>query len=167
MARYALRRILQMIPTILAVALLVFIIFSVVPGNFATSMTGGGRRALSPELVAQINAQFGLDKPLPVRFWDYLVRLVQFDLGVSNITVTEARKQKYDFATYRKDDLAGAMKTALETPGPVLLEGTLELAAPSDAGVAEDGAGGEGGSGHARVSCSMRPAARSTASTVS
>lgn len=30
----------------------------------------------------------------------------QFDLGVSNITVTEARKQKYDFATYRKDDLA-------------------------------------------------------------
>ncbi|KGJ19273.1 ABC transporter permease [Paracoccus sanguinis] len=72
-----------MIPTILAVALLVFIIFSVVPGNFATSMTGGGRRALSPELVAQINAQFGLDKPLPVRFWDYLVRLVQFDLGVS------------------------------------------------------------------------------------
>ena len=83
MARYALRRILQMIPTILAVALLVFIIFSVVPGNFATSMTGGGRRALSPELVAQINAQFGLDKPLPVRFWDYLVRLAQFDLGVS------------------------------------------------------------------------------------
>ena len=83
MARYALRRILQMIPTILAVALLVFIIFSVVPGNFATSMTGGGRRALSPELVAQINAQFGLDKPVPVRFWDYLVRLVQFDLGVS------------------------------------------------------------------------------------
>lgn len=30
----------------------------------------------------------------------------QFDVGVSNITVTEARKQKYDFATYRKDDLA-------------------------------------------------------------
>ena len=44
---YALRRILQMIPTILAVALLVFIIFSVVPGNFATSMTGGGRRVPS------------------------------------------------------------------------------------------------------------------------
>ncbi|TWS19979.1 transporter substrate-binding domain-containing protein [Tsukamurella asaccharolytica] len=30
----------------------------------------------------------------------------QVDLGVSNITVTEARKQKYDFATYRKDDIA-------------------------------------------------------------
>ena len=33
--------------------------------------------------MAQINAQFGLDKPLPVRFWDYLVRLMQFDLGTS------------------------------------------------------------------------------------
>lgn len=30
----------------------------------------------------------------------------QYDLGVTNITVTEARKQKYDFATYRKDNLA-------------------------------------------------------------
>lgn len=83
MARYALRRLLQMIPTLLAVAALLFVIFSVLPGSFATSMTGGGRRALSPELVAQLNAQFGLDKPLPVRFWDYLVRLAQFDLGTS------------------------------------------------------------------------------------
>lgn len=83
MGRYILRRVLQMIPTILAVAALIFVIFSVVPGSFASSMTGGGRRALSPELVAQINAQFGLDKPLPVRFWDYLVKLAQFDLGTS------------------------------------------------------------------------------------
>ena len=83
MGRYIVRRLLQMIPTILAVAALIFVIFSVVPGNFASSMTGGGRRALSPELVAQINAQFGLDKPLPERFWDYLVKLAQFDLGTS------------------------------------------------------------------------------------
>ena len=83
MGRYILRRLLQMIPTLLAVAALIFLIFSVLPGSFAGTMTGGGRRALSPELVAQINAQFGLDKPLPVRFWDYLVRLVQFDLGTS------------------------------------------------------------------------------------
>ncbi|WP_306752532.1 ABC transporter permease [Paracoccus actinidiae] len=83
MGRYILRRLLQMIPTLLAVAALIFLIFSVLPGSFAGTMTGGGRRALSPELVAQINAQFGLDKPLPARFWDYLVRLVQFDLGTS------------------------------------------------------------------------------------
>ena len=83
MGRFVLRRLLQMIPTVLAVAALIFVIFSVVPGSFATSMTGGGRRALSPELIAQINAQFGLDKPLPVRFWDYLVNQAQFDLGTS------------------------------------------------------------------------------------
>lgn len=83
MARFVLRRVLQMIPTMLAVAALVFVIFSVVPGSFASTMTGGGRRALSPELMAQLNAQFGLDKPLPVRFWDYLVQLAHFDLGTS------------------------------------------------------------------------------------
>lgn len=83
MGRYVLRRVLQMIPTIFAVAALIFLIFSVLPGSFAAGMTGGGRRTISPELIAQINAQFGLDKPLPVRFWDYLVRLAHFDLGTS------------------------------------------------------------------------------------
>ena len=50
MGRYILRRLLQMIPTLLAVAALIFLIFSVLPGSFAGTMTGGGRRALSPEL---------------------------------------------------------------------------------------------------------------------
>ena len=55
MGRYVLRRLLQMIPTMLAVAALIFLLFSVLPGSFATSMTGGGRRALSPELIARVD----------------------------------------------------------------------------------------------------------------
>ncbi|ADG78662.1 Extracellular solute-binding protein family 3 OS=Tsukamurella paurometabola (strain ATCC 8368 / DSM / CCUG 35730 / CIP 100753 / JCM 10117 / KCTC 9821 /NBRC 16120 / NCIMB 702349 / NCTC 13040) OX=521096 GN=Tpau_2050 PE=4 SV=1 [Tsukamurella paurometabola] len=49
----------------------------------------------------------------------------QFDLGVSNITVTEARKEKYDFATYRKDDLAVEVQesSSLTFTGPDSLSG--------------------------------------------
>lgn len=83
MARYILRRILQMIPTILAVALIIFIIFSVVPGSFASAMLSDGRQSASPQLIEQMNRQFGLDQPLPIRFLHYIADLARFDLGTS------------------------------------------------------------------------------------
>ncbi|GAA4396869.1 ABC transporter substrate-binding protein [Tsukamurella soli] len=49
----------------------------------------------------------------------------RYDLGVSNITVTEARKDKYDFATYRKDNLAVEVPAAstLTFTGPESFDG--------------------------------------------
>ena len=64
MLRFALRRILQIIPTVIVVALLIFVIFSVVPGSFAASLFSDGRTNADPQLIARITAQFGLDKPL-------------------------------------------------------------------------------------------------------
>ncbi len=83
MLRFTIRRLLQMFPTIIAVALLIFVIFSVVPGSFASSLMADGKTASDPELLARLNEQFGLDKPLYVRAWDYLAGLAQFDLGTS------------------------------------------------------------------------------------
>lgn len=83
MLRFTIRRLLQMIPTIIAVALLIFVIFSVIPGSFASSLMADGRTAADPEMMARLNEQFGLDKPLYLRFWDYLSGLAQFDLGTS------------------------------------------------------------------------------------
>lgn len=83
MLRFALRRILQMIPTIIVVALLIFVIFSVVPGSFATSLFSDGRSNADPQLIARLNAEFGLDKPVLERFFTYLADLAQFDLGTS------------------------------------------------------------------------------------
>ena len=42
MLRFTLRRILQVIPTVIVVALLIFVIFSVVPGTFAASLVADG-----------------------------------------------------------------------------------------------------------------------------
>jgi polar amino acid transport system substrate-binding protein len=57
-------------------------------------------------LVAQA---LGLQPEIEVTSWENLfvgLDSAKYDVGFSNITVTEKRKQKYDFATYRKDDIA-------------------------------------------------------------
>ncbi|PSJ58900.1 ABC transporter permease [Pseudaminobacter soli (ex Li et al. 2025)] len=83
MLRFVLRRLLQMIPTIVAVSLLIFVIFSVVPGSIASSMFADGRGANDPKLVERIKQEFGLDRPVYVRFGDYMWQLAHFDLGTS------------------------------------------------------------------------------------
>jgi len=83
MLRFLFRRTLQMIPTLLAVVLIIFVIFSVVPGSFITSLMSEGRNATNANVLAHLNEQFGLDRSLPVRLWDYLWGLAHFDLGIS------------------------------------------------------------------------------------
>lgn len=83
MLRFILRRLLQMIPTMLAVVLIVFVIFSVVPGSFISSLMSEGRNATNIQAMQHLNEQFGLDQPIPVRLWNYLAGLVQGDLGMS------------------------------------------------------------------------------------
>ncbi len=83
MLRFTLRRVLQVIPTIVVVALLIFVIFSVVPGTFAASLFADGKSAADPQLIARLNEEFGLNKPLLDRFLTYITDLARFDLGTS------------------------------------------------------------------------------------
>ncbi|PWK73834.1 ABC transporter permease [Aminobacter sp. AP02] len=83
MLRFIIRRILQAIPTVIAVALLIFVIFSVVPGSFTSSLIADGRSGSDPMLVERLNKEFGLDKSLPERFTAYVYDLARFDLGTS------------------------------------------------------------------------------------
>ncbi|MDO5528658.1 MAG: ABC transporter permease [Paracoccus sp. (in: a-proteobacteria)] len=83
MLRFTIRRLLQMIPTVIAVALLIFIIFSVVPGSFAASLMADGRAANDPQLIERLTREFGLDRPVHERFFIYLYDLARFDLGTS------------------------------------------------------------------------------------
>ncbi|MDX0466380.1 ABC transporter permease subunit [Sinorhizobium medicae] len=83
MLRFTLRRTLQIIPTVVVVAMLIFVIFSVVPGTFAASLFADGKRAADPQMIARLNEEFGLNKPLMERFVTYVTDLAQFDLGTS------------------------------------------------------------------------------------
>lgn len=83
MLTFIVRRLLQTLPIILAVAGLIFVIFSVIPGNFASSMNDDGRTVLDPEIVERMNKEFGLNDPVYIRFGKYVAQLATLDLGTS------------------------------------------------------------------------------------
>jgi oligopeptide transport system permease protein len=85
---YAVRRILGAIPTLLIIITLAFLMMRIAPGG-----PFDGERRLPPEVEANINAAYDLDKPLHEQYFIYLGRLLQGDLGpsfrVRDFTVTE------------------------------------------------------------------------------
>ncbi len=81
-ARVAGSRLLKSVPVILGIALVNFILLNMAPGDAADVMAGEAG-ASTPEYVAQLKAQFGLDQPLWMQFLHYLGRLAQLDLGFS------------------------------------------------------------------------------------
>ena len=83
MLRFVLRRLLQTVPIILAVALLIFVMFSVIPGTFASSLNDDGRNVLDARVMERMNKEFGLNDPVHVRFAKYVAQLATFDLGTS------------------------------------------------------------------------------------
>ena len=83
MLSFVIRRILQTVPTVLAVVLVVFVLFSVVPGSIMSSMSDDGRGPADPQVVERMKKQLGLDDPVHVRFGKYIGKLATFDLGTS------------------------------------------------------------------------------------
>lgn len=80
MIRYTLRRLLMMIPVLLGVIIIVFTIMYMTPGDPARMRLGEGA---SPEAVATLRAEMGLDKPYPVQLFNYIKGVVTGDFGVS------------------------------------------------------------------------------------
>lgn len=66
MVRYALRRLLQLIPTLFGVIVITFILFNVVGGDLAALSLG---KNVSPRMLAEFDASHGFDKPLFFGFW--------------------------------------------------------------------------------------------------
>lgn len=79
MLSFLIRRLLQTIPTVLAVVLLVFVLFSVVPGSIASSMSDD----VDPQVELRLKQQLGLNDPLHVRFGKYIAKLATGDFGTS------------------------------------------------------------------------------------
>jgi peptide/nickel transport system permease protein len=83
MIQYAVKRLLLMVPVLLGVTLLVFLIFHLTPGDPVQAVLGDAAHGASPEALAALRHQLGLDRPWYVQYGDFLARAVRGDLGRS------------------------------------------------------------------------------------
>ena len=84
MSKYIVKRLLYMIPVLLGVALLVFTILSLTPGDPGSIILG---ITAKKEDIAALNTQFGYDQPFFIRFFNYVGDIIfHFDLGTSYAT---------------------------------------------------------------------------------
>ena len=80
MTAYLIRRLWQMIPTLLGVVLLVYLLFNWIGGDPAYILAG---KISNPEQIANIRKQLGLDEPTWVQIGIFLKQIVTFDFGNS------------------------------------------------------------------------------------
>jgi peptide/nickel transport system permease protein len=78
------RRLLQLVPVVIAVAAVNFVLVHMAPGDVADVLAGQSGQA-SAEFVAGLRHEFGLDQPLYVQFLIYFGKLMRFDLGYSHL----------------------------------------------------------------------------------
>ena len=83
MLKYAIKRILLMIPTLLAVAVIVFLVLRVVPGDIVELKLTAEGGEVSLEQIEAEKTRLGLNDPLHVQFIKYMSGLPRGDLGIS------------------------------------------------------------------------------------
>ena len=85
MLRYTVNRFLLMIPTLLGVAVLVFFLLRLMPGDPVATMLLGdaGGANISQEVIDAERARLGLDKPMYVQFFKWMGGVLQGDFGYS------------------------------------------------------------------------------------
>jgi peptide/nickel transport system permease protein len=101
------RRLLILAVSLFAASLLVFAILAVLPGSPAQVILG---TQATPQSVAQLSAQLGLDKPLLTQYGDWAGGLLSGRLGTSYIS---------------SQPIGGQLSAALEVTGPLILGGLI------------------------------------------
>ena len=87
MLKYTLRRLLQLIPTLLVVSFIVFAMVRLIPGDPITLLYGISEGAgTDSEYLDYMREQYGLNDPLPVQYFNYLVDILHGDFGTSLYT---------------------------------------------------------------------------------
>ncbi|MGE3334232.1 MAG: ABC transporter permease [Rhodospirillaceae bacterium] len=80
MIRYVLLRVLQAIPVLFGISVVVFVLVRLIPGDPAIAALGS--RA-TPQLIARVRDQLGLDLPLWQQYFNFLSNALQGDFGIS------------------------------------------------------------------------------------
>jgi len=83
MRDYLVRRILLIFPTLFGALSLIFFIMNILPGDIALMILGADTGQASPEALARLREQLGLNRPLYVQYLSWLWGVVQLDFGTS------------------------------------------------------------------------------------
>lgn len=78
--KYAAKKTLTLIITLFIVSLLAFLAFQIIPGDPTTKMLG---TEATPEAIAALRAELGLDRPVLVRYFNWLTDFLTGDMGIS------------------------------------------------------------------------------------
>jgi dipeptide transport system permease protein len=84
MISYIFRRLGVVIPTFIGITILVFGLIHMIPGDPVEAMSG--ERGMEPARYERLMAEYGLDRPLPVQYFDYIYKAAQGNLGRSIVT---------------------------------------------------------------------------------
>jgi len=90
--RYIARRLLLLPPTLLLLAIFVFVLMRAMPGDVTVALAGGEYGSISPQEAERLKEELGLNKPIVVQFGIWLSGLPRGDLGTSlvkRVPVTE------------------------------------------------------------------------------
>lgn len=84
MTTYIIRRLFHAILVVLIVSLMVFLIMRLLPGDpILMYVASGDLQAFSPEQIAHLKHELGMDKPLMLQYFDWLMHVIQGNLGKS------------------------------------------------------------------------------------
>ena len=86
MLTYAVNRAIQFALSLLVASVVVFALMSLLPGNAAQVALGTNA---TPEAVAALEAQYGLDRPPLIRYFDWMGGMLTGDFGTSYVTGAE------------------------------------------------------------------------------
>src|SRR5215467_12172077 len=81
MSRFLVRRLVNMIPLILGITFLSFLVMAMVPGDFFSALRMNP--SISPLVIKQMEAEFGLNQPLLIRYFKWLWAVLHLNLGIS------------------------------------------------------------------------------------
>lgn len=84
--KYILKKLIDLIPTILGISFICFILIRLIPGDPVLNLLG--ERGGSPEQYLAMKKSLGLDLPIWEQFWHYLTNIFKGDIGTSIITKT-------------------------------------------------------------------------------
>jgi ABC-type dipeptide/oligopeptide/nickel transport system permease component len=117
--QFAISRVLWLLPTLLAMALVTFLVMHATPGS-PLDPVAEGANPLSPEAQRNLAAHYGLDRPLPEQFVIFVANVVRGDFG--NSFVYRTRTVREILAdTFPVSLLLGSMALALAVAGGLAL----------------------------------------------